>query len=189
MWRDRPHVYFLRPVGVPGPVKIGWSVLPTERLRAYQSWSPIPLELVARTPGAEPLEARFHSHFAHLHSHGEWFHAAPELDAMILAINGGTFDAATLPEVGRRMHRKVMSPESIEASRMTRRLSQLGVLGIDIPPEVKEAGYTYGFGPEEVARRRAVVREFVLAQRHLWSDAAAAYTERSRQWRAQRKAA
>lgn len=175
MGRHEPNVYFLRPVGQAGPVKIGWSWLPLERLKVYQAWSPVQLELVARTPGSEGLESRFHAHFAHLHLHGEWFRADDGLDAMIAAILDGSFTEAALP-AGRRLHKKIVRPEAVEAGRMTRRLSDLRVLGVPMPEEVCEAQRTYGFEPDEVARRRAVVRAFVMAHEHLREAAVAAAT-------------
>ena len=170
MWRDHPHVYFLRPVGEPGPVKIGWSALPTERLKTYQAWSPVLLELVARTRGGESLERRFHAKFRHLHMHGEWFRADPELTDTIAQVAAGTFDPARLPE-GMRLNKKVIPPESIEAGRMTRRLERLEKLGVVVPPNVEASRRTYGCGPETVARKRAIIAEFVNAHAHLLAAA------------------
>lgn len=177
MWRDRPHVYFLRPVGEAGPVKIGWSVLPTERLKAYQSWSPVLLELVARTPGDETLEARLHAHFVHLHMHGEWFREAFELTAVIASVLDGSFDPRGLPE-GRRLTKKVVSRESVEAGMMVRRFNALQLLDIVIPDAVRGAASTYGLPPEQVAQRRAIIREFVLAHDHFAEAAKVAASER-----------
>jgi hypothetical protein len=91
-------VYFIRPVGAEGPVKIGCSSYPDVRLLTFENWSPVPLEIAAQTEGNFTLEKRFHNHFKHLHERGEWFRADPELSAAIEQINDGTFDVATLPE-------------------------------------------------------------------------------------------
>jgi len=96
----RPHgawVYFLRPVGMDGPIKIGCSTCPEARLQSYMPWAPWPLEIAARIDGPRTLEYRFHAAFAHLWTHHEWHRAAPELTAAIDAINAGTFDVNGLP--------------------------------------------------------------------------------------------
>lgn len=181
MWRDTPKVYFLRPVQQRGPIKIGWSRLPTDRLRAYQNWSPVLLELIATTPGDEGLEAKLHAQFAHLHLHGEWFRWAHELDATIASIISGTFDPEGLP-AGRRLHKKLVPQEAIDAGRMTRRLIDLRNLGVPIPDDVQEASRTYGLNPAEVARRRAVVASFVVQHEHLRDAARAATSKRRTLW-------
>lgn len=154
-------VYFLRPVGAEGPVKIGFSCNPHERLATYQKFSPHPLELVARIEGRETEEMAFHALFAPLHSHHEWFHAAPELSAVIAAINAGTFDVDTLPRGKRLTAVRTRPPESIVAAKYTRRVARLEAQGVAIPKVVKNAIYTYGTEPEEKARRRAVVAQFI----------------------------
>lgn len=90
-------VYFLRPVGAAGPVKIGSSRAPTSRLATYAQWAPWPLEIAAQIPGDCQTEARFHARFAHVHTHHEWFGIDAELTACIDAINAGHFDVETLP--------------------------------------------------------------------------------------------
>lgn len=90
-------VYFLRPIGMDGPIKIGFSVDPDGRLNTYMSWSPMPLEMAARLRGPRDLERRFHAAFAIHRIHHEWFEATPALTATIAAINAGAFDIATLP--------------------------------------------------------------------------------------------
>lgn len=95
--RSRPFVYFLRPFGAEGPIKIGCSGLPERRLVDLAHWSPVPLELVARLPGDEELERRFHAAFLAYRSHCEWFHASEALTAVIAEIVAGTFDTSTLP--------------------------------------------------------------------------------------------
>lgn len=90
-------VYFMRPIGADGPVKIGCSVAPDSRIKTYQAWSPVPLELVATIPGKWAIEWAFHARFAHLRTHHEWFRASPELTETIEAIRAGTFDLTSLP--------------------------------------------------------------------------------------------
>lgn len=159
---NAPLVYFLRPIGAEGPVKIGSSRDPWGRLTTYRSWSPIPLELVATIPGNVHAERGFHAMFADLHSHHEWFHASPRLTAVIEAVRAGTFDLATLPAERCLTGLKRKSPESVEAAQHTRRLQRLARAGVAVPGDVWAASRTYGLSPEEKAARRAIVRAFVL---------------------------
>lgn len=84
-----PHVYFLRPVGQQGPVKIGYSKYPPSRLLMYLTWSPVELEIAATTPGDIYVEQKLHSIFADQHSHLEWFHASKRLTALIAGVAAG----------------------------------------------------------------------------------------------------
>jgi hypothetical protein len=90
-------VYFIKPVDMDGPVKIGHSKSPPDRLRAVEFWSPLPLEIVALIDGGEEIERRFHALFLDDHSHREWFHPTPRLAQVIAEINAGTFDVRSLP--------------------------------------------------------------------------------------------
>lgn len=91
-------VYFIRPVGMAGPVKIGMAKCPESRLYELHAVSPLPLEIVARIDGNHSTEMRFHARFEHLHSHREWFRADAAIDAVIADINAGTFDVESLPK-------------------------------------------------------------------------------------------
>lgn len=91
-------VYFLRPIGAEGPVKIGYSNNPESRLKEYLHWSPMPLYVAATIPGGRELEARFHQYFADSWTHHEWFRASAALSLVIDAINAGTFNTDVLPE-------------------------------------------------------------------------------------------
>lgn len=91
-------VYFLRPIGLAGPVKIGCSKVAESRLKTYTAWSPFPLEIAAKIKGDETIERRFHARFAFLHSHGEWFKGHPDLSHVIGEIVSGHFDVSSLPE-------------------------------------------------------------------------------------------
>lgn len=66
-------VYFIRPIGMSGPIKIGTSVDPEKRLRDISVWSPLPLEIIGKFPGSAAQENYLHRRFADQHSHGEWF--------------------------------------------------------------------------------------------------------------------
>lgn len=157
-----PHVYFLRPIGADGPVKIGSSIAPWNRLSIYMAWSPVRLELAATLVGGQHLERRFHAAFAAHHSHHEWFRAAPEITSAIEAIKAGTFDPATLPDARCLTGKKFMSRESIVAGILTRRVEDLRKQGVPIPHEVYDSKNVYRNTPEEVAAWRAIVREFLV---------------------------
>lgn len=92
------RVYFIRPIGMEGPIKIGCSHSPDGRRSTLETWSPFPLEIVAEIEGGEKLERRFHCRFFDQHQSREWFRWSPELAETIDAINAGTFSIASLPE-------------------------------------------------------------------------------------------
>lgn len=92
------RVYFIKPIGMDGPIKIGCSRVPAKRKSALETWSPFPLEIVAEIEGDFTLERRFHALFRDCHERQEWFSCSPELLQCITEINAGTFDTATLPE-------------------------------------------------------------------------------------------
>ena len=77
------RVYFLRPVGQLGPVKIGCSCFPEGRLDTFTIWSPQRLELVTSVPGNHADERALHGMFKKHHLHGEWFAASKELLGLI----------------------------------------------------------------------------------------------------------
>jgi hypothetical protein len=137
--RGKPFVYFIRPVGMRGPVKIGYSTLPERRLMELSVWSPFPLEVACRIPGSNSTELAFHTLFRAFHSHNEWFHPAPEIDATIDAINAGSFELATLPK-GRRLCVEAWTAEKRQ------RIGYLAALGTSewrtglfVPAGVREA--------------------------------------------------
>ena len=77
------HVYFLRPVGQLGPIKIGCSKLPQSRLDSVTIWSPMRLEFICSVPGSHTEERTLHGMFAKHRVHGEWFGASKELLTLI----------------------------------------------------------------------------------------------------------
>lgn len=91
-------VYFIKPIEHEGPIKIGRSCSPDNRLATLATWCPFPLELVAQIEGPKELERRFHHHFLDLHIRHEWFRVSNELQAVIREINEGVFNVDTLPE-------------------------------------------------------------------------------------------
>jgi hypothetical protein len=84
--RDEFIVYFIKPVGLMGPIKIGLSASPARRLANCESWSPLRLELIGAVPGTWDDEQFLHECLVEFHSHGEWFHAAPAVIAAVEAV-------------------------------------------------------------------------------------------------------
>lgn len=96
---SRRNIYFLRPVGERGPIKIGCSTMPQSRLRTYQIWSPVKLEIAAFAPAHRNTEMWLHRHFLDAWLHGEWFAWSDELQAVIdhAAQHGAMPDWVTPP--------------------------------------------------------------------------------------------
>lgn len=101
-------VYFIKPVGMDGPVKIGCSGNPRKRLSSLMSWSPFRLEIAATFPGEYDLEENLHQCFSDLHSHGEWFRPDPRLTETIKKLQAGMqiFAAVDLSAKLGRIHNK-----------------------------------------------------------------------------------
>lgn len=91
-------VYFVRPVGQNGPVKIGCTTLIEDRMGCLQTWSPVVLEVVATMPGSYDIERRLHAMFLPDRLHGEWFNWSPAIGAVIAGVQAGAFDISSLPE-------------------------------------------------------------------------------------------
>lgn len=87
---NKRYVYFIKPAGMEGPIKIGCSMVPEERLISLASWSPFPLELVVAVPGDRDLERNIHECFASDFSHHEWFRPSQKLTALMAALKAGT---------------------------------------------------------------------------------------------------
>jgi hypothetical protein len=64
------YVYAIEGAGL---VKIGRSVVPTYRLVALQSGSPVELKLRGCVVGDHRVERELHDRFAAYRRHGEWF--------------------------------------------------------------------------------------------------------------------
>lgn len=95
-------IYFMRPVGMPGPIKIGCSHIPEDRLYALSAWSPFPLEFIGKIAGDLSDEQRIHHQLRAHHSHREWFHAAPEVIELVEALCAGRVQVLSLPP-GKRL--------------------------------------------------------------------------------------
>jgi hypothetical protein len=90
-------VYFIKPIGFDGPIKIGSSIHPEGRRQTLECWSPFPLQIVAEIEVDCELERRFHALFFDQHKGREWFEVTPELLSVIEQVQAGTFDVDTLP--------------------------------------------------------------------------------------------
>jgi len=79
------YVYFCGPAD--GPIKIGFSRDPGERLYRLQTSHPERLYLWAETPGTEATEDRYHARFANLCLGSEWFARHDDILAEIAYLN------------------------------------------------------------------------------------------------------
>lgn len=87
------YVYFIKPVGMQGPIKIGCSRAPANRLMDLATWSPYPLEIIGQVEGTFKDELFLQNSFSEIHSHHEWFHYSDALWAVIQKIiNCGSID-------------------------------------------------------------------------------------------------
>lgn len=107
-FRDTFTIYFIRPKGMPGPIKIGLSSKVDQRAEALSVWSPWPLEIIGTVPGTWADEQYLHSCFHDHRSHGEWFKETPELiSAVAEVIAAGHVDRAKLhPQTDNPRRRK-----------------------------------------------------------------------------------
>lgn len=118
-------VYFIKPVGMDGPIKIGTSQSPDGRLSTLQTWSPFALEMVACIEGEGNIEGRFHAAFKKHHQRREWFTPADEIKQAIRDINAGRFDLSSLPEpiklqLSGRKGKKLPIPDRYRSSVLAR---------------------------------------------------------------------
>ncbi len=87
------YVYFMKPIGFDGPIKIGCSGWPRQRLLDLSAWSPFPLEILGQVPGSRADEYFLHCCFSDIHLHFEWFKSDPKLmQAIELALEAKTID-------------------------------------------------------------------------------------------------
>ncbi|QPF81635.1 GIY-YIG nuclease family protein [Bradyrhizobium genosp. L] len=96
-------IYFIKPRGQAGPIKIGFSKSLGERFGSISTASPLLLEIIGSTPGSLEDERFLHRCFAEQHSHGEWFYPSAALHAAIENIlqKGIQFARETLTEKGK----------------------------------------------------------------------------------------
>lgn len=83
-------VYFCKPVGLPGPIKIGCTGKPIERVKQLMLWSPVDLELIVTAPGTFADERAVHAVFGDHHIRHEWFQPCDALVAGIESLKKGS---------------------------------------------------------------------------------------------------
>ncbi len=83
---SRRFVYFIKPIGMDGPIKIGCANKPEQRLIDLMSWCPFPLKIMATVPGGFAEERRLHQMFAADRLRAEWFRTTRELLGFIETI-------------------------------------------------------------------------------------------------------
>lgn len=76
------YIYFIRKEKG-GPIKIGTTADPGQRLVAIQGANPDPLCIVGVAAGGRGAENRIHKVFAKDRLHGEWFQPTPRLLALV----------------------------------------------------------------------------------------------------------
>ncbi len=91
------YVYFIRPVGMDGPVKIGFSTDPERRRRELERSSPYKLEVAAKIAGDRLLEIRIHHYLRSSRLRGEWFEATEGLSSMITSVANGLSPFPEIP--------------------------------------------------------------------------------------------
>lgn len=128
------HVYFMRPVGMEGPVKIGTTTASDRRHAELQRWSPFPLEVTAQIEGGLALERRFHTLFRPIRSHHEWFRPHPQLTRVITLIRAGRLDPNLLPPT--RALGRTPPPQFAERECLGEYLSAHRAAGVEVPPEL-----------------------------------------------------
>jgi Meiotically up-regulated gene 113 len=123
------RVYFMRPCGTEGPIKIGCSKDCDTRLRSVEIWSPVILELVATVPGEHREENILHQMFGEDRLHGEWFKHSPKLQSLIdYVVKAGKLpplDYSLSPYASKRpsaMKRRADPKETTSKSQMTARV-------------------------------------------------------------------
>lgn len=151
------YVYFIRPIGMDGPIKIGCSEVPVMRLHSLSEWSPFALEVVVTVPGDFALERRLHNRFYEYRSHREWFHPGPDLLACIERLKAGvSVERATdlNAPTGQMRPTWTKSPERSAcisyAARLRLAARKLG----------KGAGFAYFTEPDDVKRIVDSARSF-----------------------------
>lgn len=161
------RVYFVRPIGMEGPVKIGCTSEPVKRLKQLMLMSPFPLEIVAMFPGDESDEAAMQGMFAGQRLHGEWFAASDRLTALIASIQQG--DPIDRLSSEYQEAKSAMRVASGVKSHLTRRVNdaekRMKAAGVAIirPDHIRQAiaEYTGPHLPAPTAEHRALIDLYV----------------------------
>jgi hypothetical protein len=100
------HIYFIKPIGMEGPIKIGCSADAAMRMDGLASWSPFPLELVVSVVGDFKDESLIHQCFHEFRSHREWFHANVRLAKLMSDLASGVPLALALDQSTRVVEKR-----------------------------------------------------------------------------------
>jgi len=92
------EVYFIRPKGERGPVKIGCGRSARDRIQYHRCKLPFDIEVCATLDGGYDLERRFHALFQSDHIGGEWFKWSADLEQVISSVADGSLAVEALPE-------------------------------------------------------------------------------------------
>jgi hypothetical protein len=98
----RRFVYFMRRVDGTGPIKIGNTSAPQQRLREINLTCESELQILALAPGGFTAERAVHLKFASERIRGEWFSPSAELAEFIDKVEA-TGELPLLPEERREM--------------------------------------------------------------------------------------
>jgi len=90
-------LYFARPKGQLGPVKIGCATNVKNRIQQLRPFGMSALELVASIPGSMDDEWRIQSLFWHDRLEGEWFNWSRGLQILMDSAARGELDIEALP--------------------------------------------------------------------------------------------
>lgn len=104
-------VYFIKPVGLDGPYKIGFSTIPMERFDVLLHWSPFLLEIEAIAPGTHHDEMKMHNALDGQRLHKEWFNPSAKILDGIRKIKSGVgiedaFDLHHIPVKRERKNKR-----------------------------------------------------------------------------------
>lgn len=96
------YIYFMRPIGADGRIKIGCSYKPARRLVTIAAHSPYELEIIGVGKGNIADEQLLHDYFAADRLHSEWFRASDELHQVIALMALGLSASDALDQLARR---------------------------------------------------------------------------------------
>jgi hypothetical protein len=83
------YIYFIKPVGALGPIKIGISQRPQARLVELLEWCPLDLEIAHSMPGTYMLEHSIHGALADDHLRREWFKPTDRVVKLLADLQAG----------------------------------------------------------------------------------------------------
>lgn len=133
---DEAFVYFIRPIGMHGPVKIGVSGNIPHRIRRLNAASPFPLELAVAIPGDENLEVKIHNCLVPHHSHAEWFLPTPEVVNLIDQLKRGVAIEQLLDFTAERVSLRSLRNKVASFKRVDRHKRDAGIRPAIAPEKV-----------------------------------------------------